>query len=523
MEEFKVLITTSGIGQRLGELTKYTNKSLVKVGRKPSISYIIEKYNEDIEFVITLGYFGNQIKEFLELAYPTRKFNFVIVDKYDGVGSSLLYSMLCAKDQLQCPFIFHACDSIILDENIPSPDYNWLGGYNKTNSSQYRTFNIENDKVKKLNEKGESNYDLEYIGLCGIKDYILFWKNANRVYEENSDDSTLSDCHVIKYILKEKEFKYTIFTSWLDIGNMASLQQARESIYDKFEILDKLDESIFIFDDSVIKFFYDTNIVKNRIIRGNLLFPNAPKITGIGKNFYKYDYISGKLLSKSVNELKFKIFLQWANNIIWNEKIVDNFTSSCYDFYITKTKNRVNKFLKENNIEDKENYINGILVKSIKSLLEGVLEYNICDGIPVKFHGDFILDNIIETEDGFMLLDWRQDFAGRTDCGDLYYDLSKLNHNLTVNHDIINKNLYEIKINKDEIIEVDILINNKLVECSKILKDFIIKSGYNYKKVQIITGLIWINMAPLHHHPFDQFLFYFGKYNLNKALKEINE
>lgn len=523
MGEYKCLITCSGIGQRLGELTKYTNKSLVKVGRKPSISYIIEKYSEDIEIVITLGYFGNQIKEFLELAYPTRKFNFIIVDKYEGIGSSLLYSMLCAKEELQCPFIFHACDSIILDEIILEPNYNWLGGFNKINSSQYRTFNIENDKVKKINEKGEGNYDFEYIGLCGIKDYVYFWENAERIYKENFDESSLSDCHVIKYMLKEREFKFTVFSSWLDIGNMASLQQARESIYDKFQILDKLDESIFIFDDSVIKFFYDTNIVKNRITRGNLLYPTTPKITGIGNNFYKYDYVSGKLFSKSVNEYKFNIFLQWANDVVWNEKIVDNFKSSCYDFYITKTKNRVNKFLKENNIQDKENYINGILVKPIELLLEDVLKYNICDGIPVKFHGDFILDNIIETENGFTLLDWRQDFAGRTDCGDLYYDLSKLNHNLTVNHDIINKNLYEIKINKDESIEVDILINSKLVECSKILKNFIIKFGYNYEKVQIITGLIWINMAPLHHHPFDQFLFYFGKYNLNKALKVINE
>ncbi len=42
MVEYKILITASGVGQRLGDLTKYTNKSLVKVGKKPSISYIIE-------------------------------------------------------------------------------------------------------------------------------------------------------------------------------------------------------------------------------------------------------------------------------------------------------------------------------------------------------------------------------------------------------------------------------------------------------------------------------------------------
>lgn len=523
MEEFKVLLTTSGIGNRLGELTKYTNKSLVKIGKKPSISYIIEKYTVEIEIIVTLGYFGNQVKEFLELAYPNRKFTFITIDKYEGEGSSLLYSMLCAKNELQCEFIFHACDSIIITEEIGKPNHNWLGGYNKINSSQYRTFNIENDIVKKLNEKGEAIYDFEYIGICGIKDFKQFWVQAQMIYDNNSNDSSLSDCHVIKELLKLNSFNYNIFNSWLDIGNMSSLQQARESIYDKFEILDKLDESIFIFDDCVIKFFHDENIIKNRVIRGNLLYPNAPKITGYGNNFYKYDYVGGELFSKSVNELKFINFLEWANSVIWSKKIVDNFKSSCYDFYITKTQNRVNKFLIENNIEDRDQIINGIPIKSIESLLNDVLNYNVCDGIPVKFHGDFILDNIIETKDSFMLLDWRQDFAGRTDCGDLYYDLAKLNHNLTVNHDIVNKNLYKININKDGDVECDILINSKLIDCSKILKQFVINYGYDYKKVKIITGLIWINMAPLHHYPFDQFLFYFGKYNLNKALKELNE
>ena len=42
MAEYKVLLTTSGLGSRLGNLTKFTNKSLVRVGDKPAISYIIE-------------------------------------------------------------------------------------------------------------------------------------------------------------------------------------------------------------------------------------------------------------------------------------------------------------------------------------------------------------------------------------------------------------------------------------------------------------------------------------------------
>ena len=73
--QFTVLITTSGVGSRLGNLTRFTNKSLIVVGSKPVLAQIIEKYPTDTNFVITLGFFGNHVKEFLSLCYPELSFN----------------------------------------------------------------------------------------------------------------------------------------------------------------------------------------------------------------------------------------------------------------------------------------------------------------------------------------------------------------------------------------------------------------------------------------------------------------
>lgn len=53
------------------------------------------------------------------------------------------------------------------------------------------------------------------------------------------------------------------------------------------------------------------------------------------------------------------------------------------------------------------------------------------------FHGDFILDNLLKTGMIYVRFDWRQSFGGLLKSGDIYYDFSKLNHNLTVNHEII--------------------------------------------------------------------------------------
>ena len=66
MAEHKVLITTSGLGSRLGNVTQFTNKSLVSIGDKPVISHIIESYNSKTEFIITLGHYGDQVKQFLK-------------------------------------------------------------------------------------------------------------------------------------------------------------------------------------------------------------------------------------------------------------------------------------------------------------------------------------------------------------------------------------------------------------------------------------------------------------------------
>ena len=69
----KVLIPTAGVGSRLGGLTAHYNKALLPIGRRPVISHLIDWYPPEAEFVIALGYTGSYIRQYLELAYPSRK------------------------------------------------------------------------------------------------------------------------------------------------------------------------------------------------------------------------------------------------------------------------------------------------------------------------------------------------------------------------------------------------------------------------------------------------------------------
>ncbi len=523
MEDYKLLLPTSGVGSRLDDLTKYTNKSLIRVGKKPVISYIIEKYPDNIEIVVTLGYYGDQVKNFLELAYPTRHFTFVTVDIYEGIGSSLLYSMLCAKPHLQCPFIFHACDAITFDA-IPRPNSNWCAAFNiNEKNSQYRTHNVAGEQIIKINEHGESHFDRIHIGICGIKDYIEFWDESESIYNFDINNNQLSDCHTINALICKKiHFNSLTFKTWLDIGNTESLLNARRNIYDQFNILDKVDESIFILKDSVIKFFYNNIIAENRVERSKRLQGIVPKITGTTKNFYKYDYANGVPLSISINIIKFGELLKWSMAKLWTPLSNSNEAyDRCKDFYFAKTKSRIKKFLLDSNIEDTIHTINGIRVPTAIEMLNSIDASTLCTPQTFNFHGDFILNNIIDNENGdFTLIDWRQDFGGSLDGGDIYYDFAKLNHSLILDHDIVNRGLFNIMFS-DNNIKCDIMRNSITVECQHILYEFLVKHNFSLPKVNLLTPIIWLNMSPMHEYPINTFLFFFGKYSLAKVLYKL--
>lgn len=517
MEEYKVLVTTSGVGSRLGDLTTYTNKSLVRVGKKPAISYVIESYPEHIEIVITLGYWGNHVRDFITLAYPNRKFTFITVDKYKGEGSSLGYSLLQAKGELQCPFIFHAADTIVTTK-INEPSKNWIGICHKPNHSQYRTVRL--DGKLKIHEKGYIESTHAYIGLAGINDYKMFWDSLESEYEADKNNTGLSDCHAINHMLPNSEWTTQKYDDWLDIGNASELSIARKKIPDKFDILDKVDESIFLFDNFVIKFFHNEEICANRVKRAYLLYRLAPTILGSTKNFYKYEYSVGDLLADCVNVPLFNEFLKWSKDNLWVVgEPSPNFVKVCDNFYFDKTNRRLDKFFKDHNIEDKETKINGFTQPSVKSLIASINKDWLCTDLPYQFHGDFILDNIIHEGDGrFRLLDWRQDFGGELERGDIYYDLAKMNHNLLFNHYIVNEGHYSITETDGEI-RCDIYRSDILSECREEFHKFIVDQGLDLNKVKLLTAIIWLNMSPLYEPKLGRFLFYLGKLNLDKMIK----
>lgn len=523
-----VLITTSGIGSRLGSITKYVNKSLVRVGDKAIISHIIDFYPKDTNFIITLGFKGDLVRQYVEFCHPKNNIEFVEVDNYEGPGSSQLYSMLQAKDYLNKPFIFHVADCIIKNKFWKKLDFNKnvLLGSRSGDSTIYASFDVkDNSEILSINNKGQIDPDLMYVGVAYISDYNSFWDQAIKVHSQKPDDTSLNDVKVYKKLISNLEFNYLTVDSWYDTGSVNGLTKSRNDFKSTLfnEVLDKDEEDIFLIKDEVVKFFQDEKIVKNRVLRNKILNNTVPKILKRSKNFYSYKVFDGSLFSKVINHENIISFLNFGHENLWGlkEKSDETFTDLSKKFYYDKTVTRINKFFEKYKIVDSKTIINNHEVPTLMSLLNNIPESFYSDGEKTVVHGDFILENCIYNKGEFKLIDWRQDFAGDINHGDSYYDLSKFYHNLTVNHEVVVKDLFTVNETKNKV-EVDIYRKNNLVECEKIFLDWIKSKGYSINRVNILRSLIWINMSPLHHYPFDKFLFYFGKLNLYKSLNNEN-
>ena len=126
VKKFKVCILAAGIGSR-NTLSKYSHKALLSINYKAAISNIIELYPKKTQFVLAVSHNSKLISEYLNIVKPDYDFKFVKIKKSSGSGSGPGKSLLECRKFLQCPFIFHSCDTLIKNNSIPLPTFNWIG------------------------------------------------------------------------------------------------------------------------------------------------------------------------------------------------------------------------------------------------------------------------------------------------------------------------------------------------------------------------------------------------------------
>ena len=519
---YKVCIPVAGTGSRLGKLTTYINKSLVSVANRPALSHILDAFPNDCQIVMPIGHKGDQVQEFIQLAYPERSFHFVKVTPYEGAGSGLGHSLLCCEEYLDEPFVFCSCDTLV-DQKIPGPETNWMGfSAGDGSTSEYRSARVADCNVVEILDKGFAGDGLlAYIGLAGILDFKIFWELMHAGKKKAVE---MGESYALQHMVKSFAIKSYKFT-WHDCGNPDALEKTRRARRRKGEpnILEKANEAIWFVNGRVIKFSDDRQFINKRVQRAAGLAEYVPKILDHTEHMYMYQEINGQVLSSVLDRSIFRRLLARSLSF-WTEKALSSeeqvaFEHTCLKFYKNKTEERIGKFYRDLKRDDGCEAINGIPVPTLKEIFGRVDWTWLSKGKPGRFHGDFHSENILwSAEDQkFTFLDWRQDFGGDLVVGDIYYDLAKLMHGLIISHGIIAQNLFEIDWQEGQI-RFDFHRKQSLIECENEYLGWLEDNGLDTSKVITLTALIFLNIAALHHYPYCLLLYALGKSMLHEII-----
>ncbi len=442
-------ILTAGKGTRIEKYTKWTNKALLPIGEKASISHLIDGTPDYFDIVIAVGYLAEQVIEYVTAAHPNRNVEFIKVNDYDSDLSGPGYSLKCCQNSLQRPFIWAVSDCYIGGGELPPLDGNWVGVSQTSVPEIYSTFEIYNNEISNFTNKGAEGFEWAFIGIAGIYDYKKFWEECGDI--EIVDAFYNFDYYSPPFVPK--------VLPWHDIGTLEGYQ----SVLDKTGqiSLEKLSHSFsYKVGNRFIKLFADEEECKEKIDRADWLANLVPNLIFKGRYVFAYEWLEGKTLYYSSPETQLR-FLDWAQrNLLWQSGVAGYST-----FVMDKTTSR--------------------MPDAVKSF--DIPWDRICAAtMTFRFHGDLQFDNIVVTPDGqFKLIDWR----GGEISGDAYYDLGKLYGGILINYNAAKRNVFEETGLKAE------------------FENWAQKNGYDLEKIKWQTALIWLSMVPLHPAPFSDILY----------------
>lgn len=150
-----VIIPAAGVGKRLRPLTLTRPKVLIPVAGKPILGHILDRVIdfEVAEITVVVGYLGEQIVEYVEKNYPTKKFRFIEQKERKGLGHAVGLALKDVDDPVL----------IILGDTIIDTDYGVLFGSEKNvigvmpvdDPRRFGVVEVKDGHVKRLVEKPE--------------------------------------------------------------------------------------------------------------------------------------------------------------------------------------------------------------------------------------------------------------------------------------------------------------------------------------------------------------------------------
>ena len=108
----------------------------------------------------------------------------------------------------------------------------------------------------------------------------------------------------------------------------------------------------------------------------------------------------------------------------------------------------------------------------------------------------------------FTYIDWRESFGGSTKGGDIYYDLAKLYGGSIIPYNLMKDENSISLVEGSTVVSYSYPISDDLNEFRKYYEKWIVTNGFDLNKVKLITGIIFLNMSPLHDEKFAKMLWF---------------
>ena len=501
-----VLLLAAGKGERLGDLTTNINKALLPINNKAIISSIINKFPDNYEIVVALGYKGDIVKEYCELAHPNRKFIFVNVDDINSTNSGPGYSALKCKEYLNRPFYLAVADCII-DSELPPQDGNWLGVYPTSYPEKYSTVKSDTKgNILDFANKNHKGFNDAFIGLASILEYDIFWSELENNMQNGEIVSAFSNpSKYSNFSIKRSE--------WLDTGTLDDLNRTKNYFNDNPLSLHKETSEITYKEDKFIKFHPNLDNILNKSKRAEILNGLIPSDFASTNNFISYNWEEGLTLYTYNDIDLYRKFLSVLDSNITKSKTWVGNKELYKSFYITKTENRKNKFIDRfgKKYYTKKYNVNGNNYDSLENILLGINLKNLFNNPMYNlFHGDLQFDNIIynKKNDSFKYIDWRESFGGSTEGGDIYYDLAKLYGGCIIPYNLAKNDDFIRYTEGVAIIDYGFNVPDELSQFKNEYEKWLINKGYDLNRIKLMTAIIFLNMSPLHSKDFSKMLWF---------------
>lgn len=545
MKDMQLVILMGGNATRLAPLSYSLPKGLLTINHKPGIYNMIIDYVHkglnDITFVVSPAN-AALVKSFVNKIFGNLDVKYIVQDNPKGP----LHAFSLCKDVINKPTLLLLGDTLC--ETDLDYSYDWLGCINIHDHSHSRWCLIKTDNNEEIQEIiDKPNYTPEtnkvLIGLYNFRNPELLKEALGQDYPTIHGEYQLSS--MIDYYLKRQNMKALTINSWKDTGTLTDYNNTlKASISGRNFNAFNLDEN------GVLTKTSDYGKLKSEIMwlkkiqnsDMRFLIPQFynSKING-NTISYQTEYINHKTLAEyfmyhDISETNWQfIFDKFikTGNILWSKKAprsAEKIAPLAKKMYIDKTEQRIAMWDRQDILQQEYVYVNGEKLlgfngcyKKLKERFDNLIKTS------SKFysiiHGDICFSNVLYVPEttNFKLLDPRGNFGIDTIYGDLRYDIAKTRHCYHGLYDYITQGFYNLKEVSNSVFEYSFLTSN--IINPNIFDEILVKHGYNIDDIELIEGLLFISMIPLHSDDKKAQIMYYltGLKCLNHQLKTENE